>query len=102
MNFVRYLKFLSILILLICDTAYADYAYVVRRGDTLSEIVLMFSGSLDYFPVAVRNHIANPDLIYPKDKIVLSVDRPINRPIGFTKWPAIRMNRIIPLMMKRR
>ena len=85
MNKVRYLKYSSIFILLLYSSAYADYTYIVRKGDTLSEIVFLFSGSLNYYPVAERNKIANPDLIHPNDKIILSPDKPINRLRSYLK-----------------
>ena len=40
---------------------------------------LMFTGNLNYFKVAKENNIANPDLIYPGNKVSLSSSRPINR-----------------------
>jgi len=54
-----------------------EYNYVVRKGDTLSEITLMFSGSHDYFKVAEFNDISNPDLIFPGDMIFISQKRPV-------------------------
>jgi hypothetical protein len=53
------------------------YEYVVRSGDTLSEITLMFTGTHDYQRVARQNGIANPDLIHPGDPISLSSSRPV-------------------------
>ena len=54
-----------------------EYTYVVRKGDTLSEITLMFSGSHDYFKVAKFNNISNPDIIFPGDMISINQKRPI-------------------------
>ena len=54
-----------------------EYSYLVRKGDTLSEITLMFSGSHDYFKVAESNDISNPDLIFPGDMVHISQKRPI-------------------------
>ena len=54
-----------------------EYIYVVRKGDTLSEITLMFSGSHDYFKVAKFNGISNPELIFPGDRISISQKRPL-------------------------
>ncbi|MBW2593619.1 MAG: LysM peptidoglycan-binding domain-containing protein [Deltaproteobacteria bacterium] len=54
----------------------ADYTYIVKKGDTLSEITLMFSGSHEYQRIAKLNNISNPDLIFPGDKVTLSQKRP--------------------------
>ncbi len=54
------------------------YNYIVRPGDTLSEITLMYAGSHDYFKIAQANDISNPDLIFPGDKITV----PLSRPVG--------------------
>jgi len=50
-----------------------EYSYLVRKGDTLSEITLMFSGSHDYFKVAESNDISNPDLIFPGDMVLYGI-----------------------------
>ena len=44
--------------------------YVVKAGDTLSEIANMFNTT--YTVIAVKNGIHNPNLIYPGQKLVIS------------------------------
>ena len=48
-----------------CDT------YIVRRGDTLSNIARRFS--LDWRRIASINEISNPDLIFPGQEIKLGI-----------------------------
>lgn len=60
-----------------CCSEIRAYDYVVRSGDTLSEITLMFTGTHEYEKVAQQNRISNPNLIYPGDLITLPSSRPI-------------------------
>lgn len=57
---------------------YDSYTYKVRPGDTLSEITLMFTGTLNYMKIAKANKIKNPDLITPGKKINLKTNNPIS------------------------
>lgn len=54
-----------------------SYRYIVRPGDTLSEIVLMYAGTHDFIKVAQANDILLPDLIHPGQKITVPSSRPI-------------------------
>lgn len=50
----------------------APASYTVKPGDTLSQIALGYYGRASEYPeIASRNHIANPDLIYPGDRLKL-------------------------------
>ena len=47
--------------------------YVVKKGDTLSEIAMYKTGTFRNWPaIAERNNMSNPNLIYPGDRIDLS------------------------------
>jgi hypothetical protein len=54
------------------------YTYMVKPGDTLSEITLIFTGNLNYLKIARYNGIQNPDLIFPGEKITLPCEKPLN------------------------
>jgi hypothetical protein len=56
---------------------YETYRYIVRPGDTLSEVVLMYAGSHDFEGVARANDISLPDLILPEQQITVPSSRPI-------------------------
>jgi len=43
------------------------YTYKVRKGDTLSEITLIFTGTLNYMKIAKANRINNPDFLQSID-----------------------------------
>ena len=45
------------------------YTYIVRRGDTLSQIARIYGVSVQYL---VRlNNITNPNLIFPGQRIII-------------------------------
>lgn len=47
-----------------------NFVYVVQKGDTLSEIALRFTGRWrECYQLARENHIDNPDIIEPGQKI---------------------------------
>jgi len=60
-----------------CSSEIKAYDYVVKPGDTLSEITLMFTGTHDYEKIARENRISNPDLIFPGNLLTLPPSRPI-------------------------
>jgi hypothetical protein len=47
-----------------CPTA---HAYIVRKGDTVYKIAQRYG--LDWRELAAYNHLANPDLIYPGQRL---------------------------------
>ncbi len=50
----------------------AATTYVVKRGDTLWAIAKRYTGSGTNYPsIASKNHIKNPNLIYPGQKLVI-------------------------------
>lgn len=50
----------------------APGVYTVKSGDTLSQIALDFLGDANRYPqVAAENHIADPDLIFPGNRLRL-------------------------------
>ena len=53
------------------------YTYSIKPGDTLSEITLFFAGDLNYYRTARDNHIKNPDLIFPGEKVTVPCRRPL-------------------------
>ena len=60
-----------------CPPEVKAYDYIVRPGDTLSEITLAYTGTHGYEKIAQQNRISNPDLIYPGDRLTLPSSRPI-------------------------
>ena len=60
-----------------CSSEIKAYDYVVKPGDTLSEITLMFTGNHDFEKIARKNRISNPDLIFPGNLLTLPSVRPI-------------------------
>lgn len=77
-------KVINIFLFFIASSSYAyaieydSYTYKVRSGDTLSEMTLMFTGTLNYMKVAKANKIKNPDMILPGKKIRLKTKNPIS------------------------
>lgn len=78
MKLISIVLFLSVSSSYAYEAEYQNYTYKVRRGDTLSEITLMFTGNLNYKKVARANRISNPDLIFPGNKIILITKNPIS------------------------
>lgn len=54
--------------------------YTVKAGDTLSEIGAKYG--INYMKIARDNNIANPNLIYPGQKLIIDVEE--NEPIKYT------------------
>lgn len=53
-------------------TKSSQTVYVVKRGDTLWAIARRYTGSGTNYPsIASKNHIRNPNLIYPGQKLVI-------------------------------
>jgi len=49
-------------------------SYTVRRGDTLWAIAERYMGDgMGYHVIANKNNLANPDLIYPNDVLIIPV-----------------------------
>ena len=66
-----------------CFSEVKAYDVVVRSGDTLSEITLMYTGTHDYEKIARQNRIPDPHLIYPGSLITLPSSRPIQTLKGY-------------------
>ena len=73
---------ITLFLIVFSQSAYAaenqTYTYKVRKGDTLSEITLLFTGTLNYMKIAKANRINNPDLILPGNKIRLTAKKPLS------------------------
>lgn len=54
---------------------YVEYVpYTVKAGDTLWDIAKIHMGNgLGYHAIAEQNHLENPDLIFPGDRLILPI-----------------------------
>lgn len=62
----------SVLLLILISFIFADQTYTVQSGDTLGGIASRFGVTVS--DLVSWNNIANPDLIYPGQNLVIKKD----------------------------